>query len=101
MVVDESPACPLVHCGVYMAIDLPQEEAFQNVEANEKVIDANDTQNESTEGGKTRYGLQGNLRDMRAVSRHQCRRIGVEDAVVVHTGDLRHRCTRRVAREEG
>ena len=85
-----------------MAIDLLQEEALENVEANEEVIDADDAQYESAEGSQMRDSLQGNFGNMWAASWQQSRRVGVENGVVVHGGRLETRdfTGEVVAREE-
>ena len=57
MVVDESSPCCLVHLRVDLAIRLPQQEAFEDVKPDDKVVDEDDTDDQGTEGCQSRNGL--------------------------------------------
>ena len=54
MVIDEASPRGLVHFGVYLAIHLAEEEAFENVEADEKVEDEDDADDEGAERSERR-----------------------------------------------
>ena len=62
----------LIHGGIDLAIDLLHEEAFEQVEADEEVIDTNNAQDEGTKGGQTRDGLEGDPGNMRAFHIEEC-----------------------------
>ena len=67
MVVDEASSRDLVHIGVYFAIELFKEEAFQDIEANEEVDDENNADNESAERCEDRDRLEGYTANMRTL----------------------------------
>lgn len=68
MMIDEtSPGC-LVHRCVYLAIDLLEQEAFENVEADYEVVDEDDADDQGTKGCQLGNGLYGHSVSMRALS---------------------------------
>ncbi len=57
MMIDEtSPSC-LVHRCVYLAIDLLEQEAFENIEADCEVVDEDDADDQGTKGCQLGNGL--------------------------------------------
>ena len=56
--IHEPSSCGLVHLGVDLAIDLREQETFEDIETYQKVIDEDDADNESAERGKARDRLQ-------------------------------------------
>lgn len=55
VVIHESPPCSLVHVGIDLAVDLPEEESFEKVEAYDEVHDEYYADNEGAERSETRY----------------------------------------------
>jgi hypothetical protein len=58
MVIDKTPSGSLVHPGIYLAIEFSEKEAFEDVEADEEVIDEDDGDDEGAEGSESRDGLE-------------------------------------------
>lgn len=57
MVVHETSPCCLIHLCVDFAIGLLQQEAFEDVEPDDKVVDEDDTDDQGTEGCQPRNRL--------------------------------------------
>jgi len=58
MMIDETSPCCLVHRCVYLAINLLEQETFENVEADYKVVDEDDADDQGTKGCQLGNGLQ-------------------------------------------
>jgi len=58
MMVDKTPPCVLVHGGIYPAIEFLEQETLEDVEANDKVDDEDDANDQGSERSELRNRLK-------------------------------------------
>jgi hypothetical protein len=65
MMIDEAPPCRLVHLRIFFAIEFLEQEAFENIKPYQKVVDEDNTNDQSAKRGQARNRLQRYLGNMR------------------------------------